>query len=232
MRALLAATLALALTSCGGTAAVGSAVVNGPPPAIRGEAGQIPLRTLDGRPTTLAAHGARVTVIALWAGYCRPCLDELPYIEALHRRYRGRADVAVIAVNLDDTRDPSARDEVRQLLSSHGAPEVPCLLDGMRVMEELTLRDEAGAAQMLLPLLVVVDPAFQSTAGSGFAAGRPAATTWPRSRPSSKRPCAATSPMTRRRQGSDYPRVTSDPGCRPARPDARRTRRSGSGSAG
>lgn len=184
MHSPLAATLALALASCGGTAALAPAPAPGtptdvaaspaedrPPPAIRGEAGQIPLRTLDGGPTTLAAHGARVTVIALWASFCRPCLDELPYIEALHQKYRGSRDVAVIAVNLDDTHDPSAREEVRQLLSSHGAPEVPCLLDGMPVMQRLTVHDQAGAAQMLLPLLVVVDPAFQIHRRFGFRRG-------------------------------------------------------------
>jgi thiol-disulfide isomerase/thioredoxin len=143
----------------------------GPPPAIRGEVGQIPLRTLEGQPTTLAAYGARVTVVALWASYCRPCLDELPYIEALHQMYRDRPEVSVVAVNMDDTMDPSMRAEVRDLLDQLGVAETPCLLDGTPVMERLTLRDEVGAPRMALPLLVVVDPAFRLHRRFGFRRG-------------------------------------------------------------
>jgi thiol-disulfide isomerase/thioredoxin len=142
-----------------------------PPPAIRGPEGQIQLRTLDGRPTTLGAYGARVTVIALWATYCGPCLDELPYIEALHEQYRGRSDVSVITVNLDETGDPAMRDEVRRILAQLSIDDTPNLLDGMPVMERLTARDETGAPRMAVPLLVVVDPAFQLHRRFGFMRG-------------------------------------------------------------
>lgn len=142
-----------------------------PPPAIRGPAGQIQLRTLDGRPTTLGAYGARVTVIALWATYCAPCLDELPYVEALHERYRGRSDVSVITVNLDDTGEPAMHDEVRRILAELAIDDTPNLLDGMPVMERVTERDETGAPRMAVPLLVVVDPAFRLHRQFGFLPG-------------------------------------------------------------
>jgi len=151
--------------------AAGVPAPSSPPPAIRGEAGQIQLRTLDGKPTTLAAYGSRVTVVALWATYCGPCLAELPYIEALHEKYRDRPDVSVIAVNLDETGDPAMRDEVRGVLAQLGVTHTPCLLDGVPVMERLTLRDQAGQPRMALPLLVVVDPAFRLHRRFGFRRG-------------------------------------------------------------
>lgn len=148
----------------------------GPPgadlPAIRGPAGHIRLLTLTGQPTTLAAYGSRVTVVALWATYCAPCLEELPYLEALYQKYRGRPDVSIIAVNLDDTSEPSMRDEVRGLLDQM-AIEMPCLLQGEPVMELLTARDQSGQPRMALPLLAVVDPAFRIHRQFGFRRGMP-----------------------------------------------------------
>jgi len=140
-------------------------------PAIRGSAGQIRLRTLDGRPTTLAAYGAQVTVIALWASYCGPCLDELPHVEALHRLYRDRPEVSVIAVNVEDTREPAMRGELRGLLAQLSVRDTPCLLDGEPVLQQLTTRDELGLPRMALPLLVVVDPAFRLHRRFGFRRG-------------------------------------------------------------
>jgi thiol-disulfide isomerase/thioredoxin len=169
MRSLLALA-AIVLSGCVTAAAAPRPADDGrPPPAIRGPAGQIELRTLDGAPTTLAAYGARVTVIALWATYCGPCLDELPHIEALHRMYRGRSDVSVIAVNVEDTSEPGKRAEVRGLLQELAMRETPCLLGSDAVMERLTARDQDGQPRMEVPLLVVVDAAFRIHRRFGFA---------------------------------------------------------------
>jgi thiol-disulfide isomerase/thioredoxin len=174
MRSLLALAAA-GLIGCASAAAPSPAVAPAPPalppPAIRGPEGQIQLRTLDGRPTTLAAYGSRVTVIALWASYCGPCLDELPYVEALHEKYRGRSDVSVITVNLDDTTEPAMLDEVRGILAHLAIDQTPNLVDGQPVMERLTERDETGAPRMAVPLLVVVDPAFRLHRRFGFLRG-------------------------------------------------------------
>jgi thiol-disulfide isomerase/thioredoxin len=139
-------------------------------PAIRGAKGQIALTTLDGRPTTLAAFGAPVTVVALWATYCSPCLEELPHLDALRRKYRGRSDVSVIAVNVDDTAEPSMRADVKRLVGEL-ALEMPCLLGGMPAMERLTARDPSGQPRLTLPLLVVIDPAFRIHRRFGFRRG-------------------------------------------------------------
>ena len=142
----------------------------GPAPAIRGPDGQIPLYTMAGQPTTLGAHGAKVTVIALWATFCGPCLEELPHVDALYRKYRGRSDVSVIAVNLDDTSDPTTRAEVAHLLDRMSI-QMPSLLGGMPVMERLTARDTSGQPKLALPLLAVVDAAFRIHRRFGFMRG-------------------------------------------------------------
>jgi thiol-disulfide isomerase/thioredoxin len=143
----------------------------GPAPAIRGPDGQIALYTMSGQPTTLAAHGAKVTVIALWATFCGPCLEELPHVDALYRKYRGRPDVSVIAINLDDTTDPAMRAHVARLLHRMSI-QMPSLLGGLPVMERLTVRDDAGEPKLALPLLAVVDAAFRIHRRFGFMRGQ------------------------------------------------------------
>ena len=48
----------------------------------------------------------RTTFITLWASWCGPCRAELPYVEKLYQRFRGRNDIAILAFNVDD--DPKA----------------------------------------------------------------------------------------------------------------------------
>jgi thiol-disulfide isomerase/thioredoxin len=68
----------------------------------------------DGSRRTLGEVGADVTVVALWATWCEPCLDELPRIEELKTIYAGDRSVAIIAVNVDDPPALAAA-EVRRL---------------------------------------------------------------------------------------------------------------------
>jgi thiol-disulfide isomerase/thioredoxin len=48
----------------------------------------------------------KTTFITVWASWCGPCRAELPYIEKLYQRFRGRNDIAIIALSVDD--DPEA----------------------------------------------------------------------------------------------------------------------------
>jgi len=56
-------------------------------------------------PQDLAKKTVFVTV---WASWCGPCRAELPYVQRLYERFRGRDDVAVLALNVDD--DPKLMD--------------------------------------------------------------------------------------------------------------------------
>src|SRR5712692_3550007 len=70
----------------------------------------IGLRTLDGRPANFVDYMAPVTVLAFWATWCHPCLEELPYVEMLHQLYENDRDVSIVAVSIDS---PSARELIR-----------------------------------------------------------------------------------------------------------------------
>jgi thiol-disulfide isomerase/thioredoxin len=50
----------------------------------------------------------KVTFVNLWASWCGPCRAELPYVEKLYEHFKGRGDVVVLALNIDD--NPQAMD--------------------------------------------------------------------------------------------------------------------------
>lgn len=50
-----------------------------------------PIEMLDGQPTTLATFADRPTVINFFGSWCKPCVLEMPDIEALHVELGDRA---------------------------------------------------------------------------------------------------------------------------------------------
>jgi thiol-disulfide isomerase/thioredoxin len=96
----------------GALVALGSSPVSAkPPPQARAMPTQAPrlpdyvldapLRTLDGKDVKLRDVTGKTTVVALWGSFCPPCIAELPYLEELHRTYRGKDGVRIIALGLD-----------------------------------------------------------------------------------------------------------------------------------
>jgi thiol-disulfide isomerase/thioredoxin len=55
------------------------------------------------KPSDLAK---KTTFVAVWASWCAPCCAELPYLEKLYEQFKGRDDIAILALNVDD--DPKA----------------------------------------------------------------------------------------------------------------------------
>jgi thiol-disulfide isomerase/thioredoxin len=143
----------------------------GPLPAIRGERGDLPLYTLGGGKVRLGDYGAKVTVVAVWASTCVPCIKELPYVDALFQSYAGDRDVSVVALDEDDIRDPrrlAAASEVVARLALH----VPVLCD-RDVALYRRLNGEEGPhgkphREVTIPLLAVVDAAFGVRRTFGF----------------------------------------------------------------
>ncbi|MGQ0561552.1 MAG: TlpA family protein disulfide reductase [Gemmatimonadota bacterium] len=56
--------------------------------------------TLDGDTFSIEAARGKVIVLNVWATWCAPCLAEMPALERLHQKFRGRP-VEVIAVSAD-----------------------------------------------------------------------------------------------------------------------------------
>ena len=54
---------------------------------------------LDGKQYRLSDYRGSVVLINFWATWCPPCVQELPDIAALQRRYRDRADVQILPVS-------------------------------------------------------------------------------------------------------------------------------------
>ena len=60
---------------------------------------QLPLRSLSGEPTTLAAvTTGRAAVVALWATWCESCRHEVPALRRLDERSRLTGDFVVVAI--------------------------------------------------------------------------------------------------------------------------------------
>ncbi len=85
------------------------AVLEAPPP--------LPMRAIvdaEGRVTNLHAFQGQVLVVNLWATWCGPCMEEMPTLGALQRRFAGR--IRVIPVDVDDTAHlPQAKQELQHL---------------------------------------------------------------------------------------------------------------------
>lgn len=63
-----------------------------PAPAFR-------VRGLDGRVWTQAGPAHSVLLVDFWASWCQPCLQEIPDLNALQARHRGR--LVVLGLSLD-----------------------------------------------------------------------------------------------------------------------------------
>lgn len=55
---------------------------------------------LEGQPVTLESLKGQVVVLNVWATWCRPCLEEIPQLEALHQTF-GAQGVKVVGVSID-----------------------------------------------------------------------------------------------------------------------------------
>ncbi len=85
---------------CGGA---GLSTLNMPAPAVQ-------MTGLDGAVIATADLKGKVVFLNFWATWCRPCLDELPSIQGLYRKYEGNPDFKVMAVSVDESDDKSVRD--------------------------------------------------------------------------------------------------------------------------
>ena len=75
-------------------------VVLDDPPPLPGA----PLRRADGEAAALMDNLGRVTLVNLWATWCWGCMEELPTLADLARRYEG-SPFRVVAVNIDAEAD-------------------------------------------------------------------------------------------------------------------------------
>ncbi len=83
------------------------------------------LDTLTGEPLRLSDHlGKDVVLLDFWATWCDACLNAMPHLEALHRKYRD-AGLVVLGVNIDG---PDSVADVRSKVAGLGVT-FPIVLD-------------------------------------------------------------------------------------------------------
>jgi cytochrome c-type biogenesis protein len=56
--------------------------------------------TLAGDSASTAALAGKVVLLNIWATWCAPCRDEIPYLQSLYERHRGQG-LEIIGVSVD-----------------------------------------------------------------------------------------------------------------------------------
>lgn len=115
--ATLCASLALSLAACGGgSAAATGGAESAASPAEGGSVGSkapslsAASVTGDG-PTSVGDAGGKVLIVDFWATYCHPCKKSFPKYQEMIDQFG--ADLAVIAVSVDDP-DDSSEDKLKE----------------------------------------------------------------------------------------------------------------------
>lgn len=131
------------------------------------------LLTLDNEPTSLSAHRKQVTVLVFWATYCAPCIEEMPFVEALYQKYKADPEVAILSVAVDPTKDPAAFEGMKTIVKERGLT-APVLVDSeLKLIRHLSglIPSRSGTApgsgesaelSFALPLNAIVDQAFKA----------------------------------------------------------------------
>jgi peroxiredoxin len=121
-------------------------------------------RLLDiaGHPVSYAAVARPVTVISFWATFCRPCIQELPSLQALANKLG--PEVAVLAVSID----PEARHAAVQAVATAQKLTLPVLHDVDRALLARFFPKMAASGSVSVPQLVVVDARGRGFVESGF----------------------------------------------------------------
>ncbi len=58
-------------------------------------------KTPDGETIRLEEYKGHVVILDIWASWCGPCREEMPFLSELDRKYK-KSGLEIIAVNIDD----------------------------------------------------------------------------------------------------------------------------------
>lgn len=95
------------------------AMVGKAAPAING-------RDADGEPVSLEKLKGKVVLVVFWASWCPPCVENLPYLNAVAERY-GKDGFTVLGVNVDE--GPDREKLVRKFIVEFAVPW-PTVMNG------------------------------------------------------------------------------------------------------
>ena len=104
------------------------------------------MQKLDGENITSADLQGRAVVMTFWAGWCSPCIEELPYLQKLKKQFH-KQNVEFLAVNIDQ--DSSMR---RDMMASFRYQSAPSLTF---VLGDLEMREAFGSNE--IPYTCIID---------------------------------------------------------------------------
>lgn len=65
---------------------------------------EISAQLIDGTTFKLSEHRGDVVIINFWAGWCDPCREEMPLLQAYYAKYKNKG-LYLIAINMDEPAD-------------------------------------------------------------------------------------------------------------------------------
>lgn len=104
------------------------------------------VQKLDGEKITSADLKGKAVVVTFWAGWCSPCIEELPYLQNLKAQFL-KQNVEFLAVNIDQ--DGSMR---RDMVASFRYQSAPLLTFALG---DLEMRKAFGSAE--IPYTCIID---------------------------------------------------------------------------
>lgn len=104
------------------------------------------VQKLDGEKITSADLKGKVVVLTFWAGWCSPCIEELPYLQNLKEQFR-KQNVEFLAINIDQD-SPTRRD----MVASFRYQSAPLLTFALG---DLEMRKAFGSAE--IPYTCIID---------------------------------------------------------------------------
>jgi len=104
------------------------------------------VQKLDGEKITSADLKGKAVVVTFWAGWCSPCIEELPYLQNLKTQFR-KQNVEFLAINIDQD-SPTRRD----IVASFRYQSAPLLTFALG---DLEMRKAFGSAE--IPYTCIID---------------------------------------------------------------------------
>lgn len=152
------------------------------------EAPSFALQNLEGNTVRLEDHRGKVVFLNIWATWCEPCREEMPSMEVLYKKLRGRP-FEILAVSVDSTPEPvkpfvdefnltfpillDTRKKITRLYRATGVPET-FIIGADGVIAEKVIGPRNWAAKGNVELIVGLVEEAEASVQAGSKAPRPA----------------------------------------------------------